>query len=282
MQKLSQTWSVVRASWELLKKDKEMLLFALLSGLCCLLVTASFLLPWFAFENADALLQYSEASWQHGELFLLLFLFYFCNYFVMMYFNAAIVACALIRMGGKDPTVTDGLRVATARMPLLLGWALIAATVGVVLRVLEEPSARFGSIVAGALGMILTVASSMVIPILVVEKKNALTALRDSTALLKQTWGEQLISRISFGLVFGLLSLPAVPLVLIGTASEDLVLMFTLTGVALAYLILLALVQSTLQSIFQAALYAYARHGMVPAGYGAELLQEAIAPKFHS
>ena len=33
----------------------------------------------------------------------------------MIFFNAALVACAIIRFRGGDPTVMDGLRAATAR-----------------------------------------------------------------------------------------------------------------------------------------------------------------------
>jgi hypothetical protein len=43
------------------------------------------------------------------------------------------------------------------------------------------------------------------------------------------------------------------------------------------YLIALALVQSALQSIFQAALFLYARNGQVPEGFEAELLGNAMA-----
>jgi hypothetical protein len=231
-------------------------------------------------ENGRLFVPHDGAALDQRDLYLRLFLFYFCIYFVMMYFNSAIVACALIRMGGKDPNVADGLRIATARIPLLLGWALISATVGVLLRMIEERSRLAGRIVAGLIGMGFTVASSMVIPILVVEKKDALTALKESTALLKKTWGEQLTSRVGFGLVFFLLSVPAFLLVFLGVTSGDQSLMFFSLGVALVYLVLLSLAQSTLQCIFQAALYAYARHGMVPAGYDAEPLKEAMASRF--
>jgi len=256
-----------------------MLAFSLFSGLCCFAVSASFVLPWFALESGGQLSGQQAMLLGHWEFYVLLSLFYFCNYFVMMYFNAALVACALIRLGGKDPTIGEGLRVAAARVPQLLGWSLIAATVGMLLRLFEERSQLLARIVVGLIGIAFSLASSMVVPILVVEKKDALTALRESTALLKQTWGEQLVSRVSFGLVFGLLSLAAIPLALGGLASGNMVTLFLLTGLALVYLIFLALVQCTLQGIFQAALYAYARHRMVPAGYDATLLQKAIAPK---
>ena len=45
------------------------------------------------------------------------------------------------------------------------------------------------------------------------------------------------------------------------------------------YLILLALVQSTLQTIFQAAVYLYAKDGQAVEGFDAATLGEAMGPK---
>ena len=129
------------------------------------------------------------------------------------------VACAVIRMEGGDPTVSDGLRAAGARLSLIAGWALIQATVGLVLRVIEDRSERLGQIIASLLGMAWTVTSFLVIPILVIEDKGPFAALEESAALLKKTWGEQLIGNFSFGLVFFLLSVPAFIVIALGFAS---------------------------------------------------------------
>src|SRR5436190_24108713 len=113
-------------------------------------------------------------------------------------------------MGGGEPTVADGFRAASARLPVIAGWALVSATVGVVLRIIEDRSEKVGRFVAGLLGMAWTLVSFLVIPILVVENKGPLLALKESTKLLKKTWGEQLTGSFSFGLVFFLMSIPAV------------------------------------------------------------------------
>ena len=42
--------------------------------------------------------------WVYGFLFA----FYFCNYFVIVFFNAALVSCALIRFNGGEPTGRGG------------------------------------------------------------------------------------------------------------------------------------------------------------------------------
>lgn len=121
-----------------------------------------------------------------------------------------------------------------------------------------------------------TIVSFLVVPILVVENKGPIAALKDSTALLKKTWGEQLASNFSFGMIFLLLAVPAVGLIVLGIFLKSAAALIVCIGLAVIYLIVLALVQSALQAIFQTALYLYARDGQVPAGFHAEVLEGAL------
>jgi Family of unknown function (DUF6159) len=275
MGKFSSTWSLMGASWQVLKKDKEILVFPLISGICCLVVLASFAIPIIA-GGAWRHPGGNSSTTPHVVYYAVLFLFYFCNYLVIVFFNAAIVACATMRMEGGDPTVSYGLQAALARLPLIAGWALVSATVGLILRVIEDRSEKLGQFVAGLLGVAWTVASFLVVPILVIEKKEPLTALKDSTALLKKTWGEQLIGNFSFGFVFFLLAIPAFIFIVMGLATGRG--MGVIAGIffAAVYLTGLALIQSALQAIFQAALYLYARDGLVAPGFEEGLLINAM------
>ena len=124
-----------------------------------------------------------------------------------------------------------------------------------------------------------TVVSYLVVPILVVENKGGLTALKESTQLLKKTWGEQLAGNFSFGFLFFCLGIPAYALVILGIVSGNVAAAALCIALAVLYLIVLALVQSALHSIFQAAVYLYARQGQVPEGFQAEFLSEAMVLK---
>jgi hypothetical protein len=275
MGKIARTWSLMSECWQVLKQDKSLLVFPLISGICCLLLLASFAIPIYATgywqpPGHDASTQQMVAY--YGTLFA----FYVCNYFIVVFFNAAIVACAAIRMGGGNPTIGDGLRAAASRLPVIVGWVVVSATVGLVLRIIEDRSDKIGQIVAAILGMAWTVVSFLVVPILVIENKGPIAALRDSTALLKKTWGEQLVSNFSFGAIFFLLAIPAFLLVILGFYLSGAVGGFVCIGLAVIYLIVLSLVQSALQAIFQTALYLYARDGQVPAGFHAEVLDTAL------
>ena len=278
MGKFSHTWSLMGASWDVLKQDKEILIFPLISGICCLLVMASFAIPLFATDNWQPPGE-EAATGEMVEYYGILFLFYFCNYFVIVFFNSAIIACAVIRMGGGDPTVGDGFHAAFSRIGLILGWALVSATVGIILRIIEDRSKAVGRFVAGLLGLAWSVTSFLVVPILVVEKKGPITALKDSTVLLKKTWGEQLIGNFSFGFVFFLLTIPAVVLIVLGILIGSPAAIVTFIGLAVVYIIVLALIQSALQAVFQAAVYLYARDGETPQGFEAGLLGDAMVQK---
>ena len=272
----------MHASWDVLKQDKELLLFPLLSGICCVLVLASFAGPilamtdWQAASEAVAaqelLASDGDMSTTQAWQMLTLFLFYLSNYFVIIFFNAGLIACAQIRMEGGDPTVSDGLRAAWARLPAIAGWAVLAASVGMLLRLIEQRSNLVGKIVVALLGMAWSLTSFLVIPILVIDNESPVGALQRSAAMLKKTWGEQLIGNFSFGLIFMLLALPGILVLVVGVTAQSV----TLIVFAVLYFIGIALAQSALQGIFQAALYLYMRDGEAPEGFEAATLQASI------
>jgi hypothetical protein len=275
MGKFLRTWSLMSECWKVLRQDKSLLVFPLISGFCCLLLLASFAVPFYL-TGAWTPPAHDAVPQRQVAYYGTLFAFYVANYFIVVFFNAAIVACAAIRMGGGNPTFADGLRAAASRLPVIAGWALVSATVGLILRIIEDRSQKVGQFVAGLLGMAWTVVSFLVVPILVVDNKGPIAALQDSTALLKKTWGEQLISNFSFGTIFFVLAIPALALIILGAFLGSPVLLIVCIALAVIYLIVLALIQSALHAIFQTALYLYARDGQVPAGFRPEVLQNAL------
>jgi hypothetical protein len=275
MGKFDRTWQLMSASWSVLRKDREILIFPVLSGIASVLVLASFAIPLFMIGDLKKI----SGSAADAEPWIALFLFYFSNYLVIIFFNTAIVACATIRMSGGDPTVSDGLQAAGSRLSAIVGWAAVSATVGMILRMIENRSSFIGRIVAGLLGMAWSITSYLVIPVLVNENKGPIEAYQESVRLLKKTWGEELIGNFSFGLVFFVLSLPAIILVFAGVLMGNGVLTLIFIVLALLYGVLLSVIQSALQGIFQAALYQYAQKGTIAPGFDQNLLKSAITPK---
>lgn len=283
MGKFSRSWSLMKASAALLRSDTSLLLFPLLSGLCSLVVMASFLLPVAAMtvEGARLGVQYrhglSTASWT------LVFAFYLVQYFVIIFFNTALAAVALRRLRGEPAGVRDGLALAGARVGAILGYALIAATVGLLLRMLQERLGLIGRFIVSLIGLAWTVATFLVVPVLAGEGTGPVDAVKRSVELLRRTWGENLIGNAGLGVVFGLIgflfALVSIVLVTGAISAHSVVAVVAAIGVVVLGFITLALVQSSLQGIYAAALYRYAEGGDAGAGFPPALLEQAFRPK---
>ncbi len=281
---ISHTWELMGQSWQVLKQDKEMLIFPLVSGICCLLVIASFAVPMFMTDSwmppqAAAEEGQTVTTAQQVAYYAKLFLFYFCNYFVIIFFNSAVAGCAAMRMNGGDPTISDGFRMAFSRIHAILGWALVSATVGLILRAIEDKNEKIGAIVSGLLGTAWTLISFLVLPILVIENAGPFAALKKSTGLLKKTWGAQIGANFSFGLIFFLLMIPAFVVGFLGFMSQSTVILVLCLAVAVIYGIALSLIDSVLGVIFQTALYYFAENGSAPQGFDARLLNDSVTQK---
>ncbi len=278
-QTLSRSWTLVKASAEVLKSDRELLVFPLVSGLATLLVAATFALPLFGLGLVE-----SASKGAFGPLHVLLgFAFYVCQYTVIFFFNTALVGAAMIRLDGGDPTLGDGLRIARERLPAILGYAVIAATVGMVLRAIQEHAGWAGRIVVSLVGMAWTLATALVVPVLVAKNVGPIDAVKESASLLKRTWGENIVGNGGIGLVFGLISVAVVVAglaLIVLAANAGGVAAGIAAGVVLALaLVMVALVQQALGGIYAAALYRYATLGEAPAGFEGGVLEAAYRRK---
>lgn len=276
MDTFMRTWRLMDDALGVLKKDPELLVFPFLSSIAAALVAASFALPLLD-EGARHLL--TRLGENDPLVYLWAFLFYVANSFVVIFFNAAIVACALARMTGRDPTVRFGLRAAWHRRRPIFLWALATGTVGFLLRMIEERVGGVGRIVVALLGMTWSVTSFLVVPVLVHKGTGPVDAYQDSVAMLTRSWGEQIIGTVSFAWLFVVLGL--VPAgVLFGVATTgSLIATGTAAVLCVLYLVVLGLAQSTLQAIYQAAVYCYARTGSAPDGFDERALAHSFRPR---
>lgn len=270
MGRWSNSWHLLKETWNILKLDKEMLWFPVFSLIFTGMVFLSFLLP----------LVLSKAFAPSPIYFLFLFLFYFISYFIIIFFNTGLVICASIRLSGGDPTVRDGLIGASNHLGKILGWTAVAATVGFILRViidkLNERSQFLGAILVSLLGMAWTLLTFFVVPVMIFENKGVFAAIKESGSLFKKTWGENVVGQFSMGLVFFVLGiLGVIPLVLTFLSGSLPAILIVFAGV-LFYWIILSIFSSTLNGIFITALYYYARTGRVPAGYEKEHIKGAF------
>jgi hypothetical protein len=277
--RFSRSWELIKASGEVLRQDRELLLFPFFSAIATLLVFATFILPLIV---TGAVQQAAERGGDamFGVTF---FLFYLCQYFVIFFFNSALVGAALIRLDGGDPTVRDGLRIARSRLVQIIGYAAIAATVGLILRLIEERAGFIGRWIAGLFGLAFTVATFLTVPILVSRDIGPVDAVKESAALLRKTWGENIIGNAGMGLVFFLFYLGVagigMALVFIVAQTGNAALIVVTTVILVLMVIAVALVQAALQGVYSAALYRYASDGTAGGPFSDTMLGEAFRKK---
>jgi hypothetical protein len=177
------------------------------------------------------------------------------TYFVAIYFNSALVAAAMMRLRGGDPNLAYGFRHASAHLPAILGWAIIAATVGLILQALRSRTDNFiGQLAVGLVGGVWAYMTFFVVPVLVAEGLGPIAAIKRSSSLFRQTWGRQVAASFGFGIVYIVAGLIAfLPAALIYTLSPVAGIVVGVLLVALAMAIVAAL-----EGIFKAALYDFA------------------------
>jgi len=283
MGKFARSWALMKASANILRQDKELMLFPLLAGLASLIVVATFAWPvWtlIATHQADF-----EGERHHASpLFMLVsFLFYVVQYGVVIFFNVALASAALIRLDGGDPTLRDGMRAATSKLPNIIGYALIAATVGMILRALQERFGLIGRIVVGMLGFGWTVATFLVVPVLAAQDVGPVDAVKRSASLLKKTWGENLIGNAGIGLAGGVLTFCLIfvsaVLFFLAASTQSFALMVAVGVAAVVGLIALSLFQTAMHGVYSAALYRYTEEGNPGQGFDVALIESAFRPK---
>jgi hypothetical protein len=276
--RFSRSWELIKASGAVLRQDKELLLFPFFSAIATLLVSASFIVPLLLTGAIEQMDQSSQVPYM-----IFAFAFYLVQYFIIFFFNSALVGAAMIRLDGGDPTVRDGLRIAGSRVVQILGYAAIAATVGLILRMLEERLGIIGRWIVGLLGVAFTIATFLTVPILVSRDIGPVDAVKESATLLKKTWGENIIGNAGMGVVFFLFYLGVIAiggLVVFGAAQTgSTTLILLVVAIAVLAFIGIALVQAALQGVYSAALYRYATDGNVGESFSSALLGEAFRPK---
>jgi len=276
---MSNSWAMMKASATVLRLDSELLIFTLLSGLAVVLVTASFVGPMVYFGGFEALGALDDPGYiaYSGG-----FVYYLFLYTVIFFFNTGLVGATLIRLDGGDPTVGDGMRVAIKKLPTILQYAALAATVGVVLRAIEERVGVLGRMVVGFIGISWSLTTYLTVPVLVTRDVGAIDAVKESANIFKRTWGEQVVGNAGIGLasfvMFAMMTAIGVPLMILASSISDTLVIPMAVTFAGGYFFL-ALVTSALTGIYSAALYRFATTGAAGEHFDGILMEEAFRPK---
>jgi hypothetical protein len=274
MSRIQTSWEIAKRSWAVLKSDKTLAWYPVFSFVASVAVLGVFggLVAATGIDTENGQRSMGPMGW----------VFVACAYvalaFVQTYFLAGLVAGADERLRGGNSTVANGLRVANSRLHRLLPWAIVSATVTMILQAIEERFGIVGRIVASLVGLAWNLVTFLTVPILVIEDLAVGAALRRSKDLFKKTWGENVVGQAGLGIVGFLLTLPAVLVFMVGAALGTLGLVI-FGGIALVWVVVVATVMAALSGIYRTALYHFAATGQVPGDFAGVDFQGAFRPR---
>lgn len=276
----------MKASWNVLKQDKEMLWFPLLASVVNIFLVVG-LGVLFALGSLTFGLEESASSGsnQSAELiaYAFMFLYYLIAVFLATFAQVGIAAIARARLNGGDFTFSQGFSAAWNKIGQIFVWSLVAATVGLILRLIAERSQVLGRIVAVLLGAAWGILTFFIAPVIAFEEKGIVDSLKRSASIFRARWGETLVMNISLGFATFLIILLEVIVIavlaytlasLVGVPKE-IVVIITILSVIIVVTIT-SLIQSVLQTIFKVVLYDYATTGHIPAEFPRELVEGAV------
>jgi hypothetical protein len=248
--RFSNGWTIAMNSFNVLKANKQLIIFPVLSAIALILIFGSFFVAVFA--NAGWNIDNITYSENRVEYYSLLFLFYVVNYFVVVFFNMALIHCARLYFEGEEVTVRDGINFSLSRIGVIFSWSLVAATVGLALRLLQENLGSIGKIITGLIGIVWSVATFFVVPVIAYEQLGPIDAIKRSTQLVREKWGESIGAGFSFGLIqLVAILLLAVPAFIVGAFLN----IFAGVAIFLLGIFLLAAVFSAVRTIFIGLVY---------------------------
>lgn len=283
-QSFSNSWQLSKASWAVLRANKQLMWFPVLSAISMIIVAILFLTPVAILTGILSMLSgQSDGTGSDIIGYILLFVMYLVSYSIGIFFNTALVGSALEYMDGGTPTVSSGIALARSKIGLIVGYALISATVGVILNMIRDRGGIVASIASSLIGMAWNLATFLVVPILAVNDISPVDAVKQSASLFKRTWGEQVTGNFSIGAIVGL-GIFAIILVgslligLLAATESGLLIMVGILAVVGAVLVL-ATISSAMDGIYRAALYRYAETGELPSDFDIQMIQNAFKPK---
>ena len=272
--RLTNGWTIAQNSFKVLKANRQLMLFPILSGVSLTLIMASFLLSALGiagwdFNNLD--IAHDNKALQYG----IIFLYYIINYFVVVFFNMALIHCTTLYFRGEEVTVAKGIAFSHSRIGTIFAWAMFAGSVGATLKIIQENVGALGRILTGLVGIVWAIATFFVVPVIAYENLGPIEALKRSTQLMKEKWGERLGAGFSFGLV-QLVGFIGVAIV----AALVAVGIHPIAGIAIGVLglLLLATVVRAARTIFVSQVY-HSVTGDPVEQYNEQFISQLFIPK---
>jgi len=272
---ISNTIDMMKSCVNVLKKDKELVFFPIMAAIFIII-----LLAVTSSMGLLELVQSDNTAQENPPIFLLAVLIFGAN-FIIVFFNSALISAALERLRGGDPNITSGLSHALKHVHHIFLWSIIVTIMALIFAAIRSSGRNRGmmgqmmtAIFASLLQAGWAMMTFFVIPIIVSENISPLSAIKRSSSLFKQTWGNQVAANFGFGIfqILALLISAAIGWFFgLANATFGLVIgiLFASVSVSIIY---------TLEGIYKAALYEFAL-GEKPLEFDTQDLRTAYRTK---
>jgi hypothetical protein len=272
MSRFSNSVTLFKESWSVLRQDKELVAIPVVSAVICVVVAAIFgggayfTLETVTDPQVGDSLEPTPLTYAVGVVGLLII------GIVAQFFAGVLIAGANERLAGGSPTLGSAFAKAKGHFGALVGWAAMNVTVGLILSAIADRAGPLGAIAMRLVGMAWNVVTWLAVPAIVIEGHGPVDGVKRSVELLKATWGENVIAQAGIGLIGMLVMLAGI--VVFGALSFVL----PIVGIPLLviYIAATSAVLAALGGIYRAALYRYA----VGLPNGGAFPEEALAAAF--
>lgn len=203
-----------------------------------------------------------------GAELIVLFIVYLGTTFLATFFTASLVFAVNQAFHGEDPDLRESMRAAWRRKGAIFVWAVVAATVSLILKRIQESDSSLSRIAASIFAVGWTVATFFVVPVIVFEEVTVRSMFTRSADTFRGTWGES----IGVGLGISLLEFvgATVGIVTALVVAGLIWLVAPLAGVGIGIVLVVGvlvgthLVGQTIWGITKTALYVYAAEDRIP------------------
>ena len=235
-----------------LKKDKELVFFPIMAAI--------FVIVLLGIIYSTGGITFSDNPEEQGSIIPLAILIFGAN-FIIVFFNSALISAALERLRGGDPNISSGLSHAFKHVHHIFLWSIIVTIMALIFAAIRSSGRN-----RGMMGQIMTelfasflqagwaMMTFFVVPIIVSENLGPISAIKRSSGLFKQTWGNQVAANFGFG-IFQILALLASGAIgwIFGLASPTFGMIVGVLCASISVSIIY-----TLEGIYKAALYEFA------------------------
>lgn len=280
MGRIRRGWELTKKAWGVVRDNPGLVKLPVIGGILAFIAMVVFGGVGVAIIAAG---DESNAAYVGGGIFIAIG-GYLASYFVI-YYNVALAAAADLAFRGQPADTQAGLAVAKQRRKVIAQWAAVALLVSAIFNLIRDRGGIAGQIAAGLGAAIWALITFLIAPVLAFEGLGPVDAIKRSSSMFKQKWGQQITGNIAIGAVTGLVIILAILVAVAGgfiLASGSTVAIVAGGGLLILGIvgfIAAAVVSGAVRGVFGVALYRYIVEGTPAGPFTVEELEASVKPK---